>query len=296
MTKKGSCYMNPTETNNMETSEESIDLFDSIPSEEGYSGISEAVPESTQAETPTKQVNEPVVNDGIDEFEQLIASDPLLAEEYLAKKYGVASEPQEQPRQAPVQQQEQVKPVINELPFAPEEYDPMNVQHQQAIVQQTIAQALEPALDYINHLKEQEAYEYQQVHYQKLQQDENDLRAEMDRLASGFGELVAKKDPSIQEAAIVEATFKRFEATMRKFDSDKWEDPDLQKKVLRLIAPDVKQSIEALNKPQGKSKTQLQEDYVEPSSAVPAGSPNAFERAFQAGDSDAMFDAVMNKL
>lgn len=290
--------MNPTETNDM-VSEETVDAFDSVPSEEGYSGISEDVPESTETEAVEEQVNEEVVTEKPDELQELIASDPALAEKYLAEKYGVAPQQQEQPVQEPVQQQQaQAEPVKNELPFAPEEYDPMNIQHQQALVQQTIAQALEPALDYINHLKAQEDQEYRQMQHQQIQQTETSLRNEMDKHLAGFTDLASKPNPTVEEAAVVKMAFEKFEATMRKFPSDRWNNPELQKDVLRLIAPDVKQlsSKLGIGKPKGKSKTQLQEDYVEPSSAVPAGSPNAFEKAFQAGDSDAMFDAVIDKL
>lgn len=296
-----------------ESLETLIANFNADPAEADSSAEVTASTPGTQAEQ-TPEVSAPAQPDPKEEeielLRRVIAADPAKRHEYEMAKYGQTSLPQApqqpQPPQAPPQQvQEQPVAQSYELPFAPEEYDPTSFEHQQHLLGHLVApmiqQALAPALEYIQELKQQDAQEQQQGFHQQVDTMESELHKMMDQHVPGFSEMYGSEKHTPEQETVANFAYNKFTETLKQLYpptvknqfgqavNPLWGNPKVQAEVIGKIGPQINQIASRLGiaptaKPKALDPTIAKEAYVEGSNAVPAVNQNAFEVAAEKGD------------
>lgn len=275
-------------------------------SEQSSPGVPAENPPSTPAEPQPDPKDEE-----IDALRRVIAANPQMRHNYEMAKYGQSSLPVEQlqPQQpaqpTPQQQAQSTQQAAPDLSFSPEEYDPTNLDHQRSLLGHVVApmiqQALAPALEYVNSLKQQEAQESQQAIYQQVDSLETELHKMMDTYVPGFSDIYGKEQYTPEQEAVANLAYKKFSETLQKaypptvqneygqWVNPLWSNSKVQAEVIGKIGPQVAQIANRLGisqspPPKSIDPTIAKEAYVEGSNAVPSGTKNAFEAAAEKGD------------
>jgi hypothetical protein len=284
-----------------------ISGFENTPAE-AQTSAGEAQPEPQASEAT---VSEPDPKDQeIELLRRAVAANPQMRHEYEMAKFGQSSLPQppqyQQPQ--PVYQEPEPQPEPQNdwsLPFAPEEYDPADPRHQMQLVQSVVAnqvtQALQPALEYIEHLKQQDAQEQQTQLYQQVNTMETEIHKQMDSFVPGFSDMYGQEQHTPEQQMVANYAYEVFGNTMKSMYpptvqngygqavNPLWGNPKVQAEVIKQIGPQVKAiaSRLGLSQPTAQAPVNPQmarEAYVEPSNAVPSVNANAFETAAQHND------------
>ena len=255
--------------------------------------VSGSEPEPTpepEAVTPEPEVIAEPEEDEVTKLRRIIATDVNLRTSYVQDQYGY-------PPQAPVPQPPQVQPVEPQLPFRPEDYDPYNYEHQSALLQHQVSQALTPALQYIQQLQERDQTYEQQQQQAEAQQKLQARQQMMEKYVPGFSGYVNSISP--EEQAVAVFADRQFLKLLSTVDPPLQTSPQVHEHILRQIAPKVKSLAVKLGigtqNGTPKATTTPSEVYVEPSNAVPVSTANPFDAAYERNDVLGMISAISRK-
>lgn len=272
--------------------------------------VESETPEQPAEEPAKEQVQEPEPEAEAPQDEKLellrqIASSPEKRQAYEMAMYG-QSAVQQAPQQ-PQAQPQRTEPEPPQLPFAPEDFDPTSFEHQMAMLNHVVSQQLNPALSYINELKEYEQTETQQreqeQQQQQLKQVETDIVSSFEKHMPGYGELYKAKAPTTEQKALITFTEREFQEEMRLLHpptgeingqpfNPLWLNPRAQKEIVDRIGARVKTMADKLGVFNEKPAKKVSGVYVEGANNVPASSSNPFEQAAKNGNTASMFEAI----
>lgn len=262
----------------------------------------EAKPEAEPKPEPSKEDDEVAI------LRRVVASDPNLSARYEYEKFGPAPAPlwqqpqAQQPQQQPVAQkpaEPQDEPA--KLPFDADDFDPTDLNHQMSLIGHVLQQSLKPFSEFIEKQNQQEVQEQQERMNTHVQQLEDGVRDLMNKDFPGFADFYKKKAVSPAEKAIVRFAHDEFSEVMKRYNPNQWGNPKVHQAVIKEISPNVKALAEKLgvfasnteaSAKEALKKEKAKESYVESSNAIPTGAGNVFDKAYKAGDIDAMFDAI----
>lgn len=273
-------------------------------------------------QTPTEEVVEtPPQEDELDLLKRVIATNPEMRDIYLAEKYGVPmpQAPAPQQQQPALQQQyqhHQPEPVAAELPFALDDYDPTNAEHQMAmfghIIQSMVMPQLVPALQYVQQLQQQDqisAQQYtEQQYYQEAEKANDSISELFDKEIPGFKDAYQayrSDTATMEQIAFGTLAEKLFTDKLREklggLDADTARKLQLNPKIHQEVAAQIAPKLKALAPKFGLTPAQAanpvnqakaREAFTEPSNAVPASTTNPFNAAYEKGDVYGMVRAL----
>lgn len=250
----------------------------------------------------------------LERLRRIIATNPQYRQDYeqqLLAEYGYAPEPVQpyaQPAPQPVQQyqQPQQQPA-QQLPFDPQEFDITNYEHLSGLLSHMLEQRLQPAFEFINEQKQEEARLMQQQAIQQITESQKLLLDEIEKQVPGYSKAfefvpgqgygLAEK-VSEEQMAVVQHANTLFGQELANFPKQLHQDPRVLKDVLNRIAPRVKKLADRLGISQGQPQTQSinpamqQASYVETSNAAPVQSSNMFTEALKRHDDVGMMAAL----
>lgn len=240
--------------------------------------------------TPEVTTPEPVENqeDEVTRLQRIIATDPQLRQTYAQDYYGPQPTPQPQPQYQPPQPAPQPQPT-QQLPFNPEEYNPYNLEHQAALTEFVVQQAVAPAMQFIQNYQQQEQVQQQTYQEQQAKEQMSERQKILEKHVPGFTAWT-QQTASPEQLAVASFADREYLRLLSTVDPKLQNDIRVQQHIITQIAPKVK----ALASKLGASSLPVTSSsvYVEGAQRVPTSNANPFDDAFKNDDTLGMIKAL----
>jgi len=307
-----------TTTGETSESQSPLDLIASIGTSPKPDTQVEEAPVTDTVQSDLTPVAEPAKTDEnptqteLERLQRVIAADPNLRANYLADKFGhlqpqpiIQQQPVYQQPQQPVQQQlhqYQAPPVQQTpaLPFQPEDYDPFNLDHQQAVMNMMLQRQLQPFSEFVQSQQRENQILAQQAQQQRVNGMEANIQEKLNESIPGFNEAF-KPTATFDQKIIKNAAISAFSEAMQAYPQEYWGSDAVHQEVIQKISPQLNTLAQRLGVSAQASSSSAQkqamarEMNVVSSNAVPSNQSNPFDTAAKKKDTLGMIAALNRK-